>query len=101
MDSNTPPAGSPAGNGQPVNSDSNKARPIPPANTGSRLLNLINDTTFKLLQFERRFDHILRPPFDAVLRDPIARLATALINRQRTNEGLALAQEKPFPDEEA
>ena len=57
--------------------DSNKARPIPPANTGSRTLNLISDTTFKLLQLERRFDRLLRPPFDALLRDPIARLTTA------------------------
>jgi hypothetical protein len=80
--------------------DSNRARPIPPANTGSRLLNFISDTTFKLLQFERRFDHILRPPFDAVLRDPVARLATALINRQRIHEGLALAEEKLLPGEE-
>jgi len=79
--------------------DSNTSRPIPPANTGSRLLNLISDTTFKLLQFERRFDRALRPPFDAVLRDPIARLITALINRQRVNTGLPLAAEELLPGE--
>src|SRR5205807_8003551 len=49
----------------------------------------------------RRFDHWLRPPFDAVLRDPIARLVTALINRKRPNEGLKIAEERLLPDEEA
>jgi deferrochelatase/peroxidase EfeB len=83
-----------------VNMDSNTARPVPPANTGSTFLNLLSDTTFRLLQWERRFDRLVRPAFDALLRDPLARLATALINWQRTNEGLALAQEKPLPAEE-
>jgi hypothetical protein len=80
--------------------DSNTPRPVPPANTGSTFLNLLSDTTFRLLQLERRFDRVVRPPFDALLRDPVARLATALINWQRTDEGLALAQEKPLPAEE-
>jgi hypothetical protein len=80
--------------------DSNTSRPIPPANTGSTFLNLLSDTTFKLLQLERRFDRLVRPAFDAVLRDPLARLTTALINWQRTDEGLSLAQEKPLPGEE-
>jgi hypothetical protein len=79
--------------------DSNQSRPIPPANTGSRLLNLVSDTTFRLLQLERRFDRLLRPPFDKLLRDSIARLTTALINTQRINEKLALAEEKPFAGE--
>jgi hypothetical protein len=43
---------------------------MPRANTGSAFLNLVSDTLTSL-QFERRFDHWLRPPFDAVLRDPI------------------------------
>jgi hypothetical protein len=80
--------------------DSNTSRPIPPANTGSSFLNLLSDTTFKLLQLERRFDRLVRPAFDALLRDPLARLATALINWQRTDEGLSLAQEKLLPGEE-
>jgi hypothetical protein len=80
--------------------DSNTPRPVPPANTGSTFLNLLSDTTFRLLQLERRFDRLVRPPFDALLRDPVARLATALINWQRTDEGLALAQEKLLPAEE-
>ena len=53
-----------------------------------------------LLRFERRFDPWVRPAFDAVLRDPLARLTTALINMQRPNEGLKIAEEKPLPDEE-
>ncbi|MDB6100027.1 MAG: hypothetical protein JWO52_26, partial [Gammaproteobacteria bacterium] len=80
--------------------DSNTPRPVPPANTGSAFLNVLSDTTFRLLQWERRFDRVVRPSFDAVLRDPVARLTTALINWQRTDEGLALAQEKPLPAEE-
>jgi hypothetical protein len=74
---------------------------MPRADTGSAFLNLVSDTFTLLLQFERRFDHWLRPPFDAVLRDPLARLTTALINRRRSDEGLKIAEEKLLPDEEA
>jgi hypothetical protein len=80
--------------------NSNASRPMPRANTGSRFLNWISDTFMFLLQMERRIDHWLRPPFDAVLRDPIARLTTALINMQRKDERLKIAEEKPLPDEE-
>ena len=83
------------------NENSNASRPQPRANTGSALLNWLSDTSGWLLRMERRVDHWLRPPFDAVLRDPVARLTTALINLQRPNEGLKLAEEKPLPDEEA
>ena len=54
-----------------------------------------------LIHVERRFDPFVRPMFDAVLRDPIAKLTTALINSKRPNEGLALAEERPIPDEDA
>jgi hypothetical protein len=64
------------------------------------LLNFISDFFNALLRFERRFDPWLRPPFDAVLRDPLAKLTTALINLQRTNDGLKIAEEKPLLDEE-
>jgi hypothetical protein len=74
---------------------------MPRADTGSVFLNLISDTFTWLLHFERRFDHWLHVPFDAVLRDPLARLTTALINRKRPNEGLKIAEEKLLPDEEA
>ena len=35
-----------------------------------------------------------------MLRDPIARAVTALINSRRPNDGLKLAEEKPIPNEE-
>ncbi len=81
--------------------NSNASRPMPRANTGSALLNLISDTFTFLLHVERRFDPWFRPAFDAVLRDPLSRLTTALINLQRPNNGLKIAEEKPLPDEEA
>ena len=80
--------------------NSNTSRPIPPPNTGSALLNWLATASIKLTQFERRFDPFVRPAFDAVLRDPIARLVTWLINRKRPNEGLKIAEEKSLPDEE-
>ena len=80
--------------------NSNVSRPMPAANTGSALLNWISDTFTFLLHVERRFDPWFRPAFDAVLRDPIARLTTALINMRRPNEGLKIAEEKLFPGEE-
>lgn len=81
--------------------DSNASRPLPRANTGSAFLNLLADTATFLVQVERRFDPFVRPTFDAVLRDPIARLATALINWRRPHEGLGIAEERAIPDEEA
>jgi hypothetical protein len=86
---------------EPGPSDSNTSRPVPPANTGSTLLNAVSDASTRLLQLERRFDPWFHPLFDAVLRDPIARLTTALINSQRRDEGLKIAEERPIPDEEA
>jgi len=80
---------------------SNTSRPVPPANTGSAVLNWISNTSLRLVQLQRRVDPWMRPPFDAVLRDPLARLTTALINWQRPNEGLKIAEERLQPDEEA
>ena len=80
--------------------DSNTSRPIPRANTGSALRNFVANTSIKLVQLERRFDPWVRPAFDALLRDLVARGLTAMINRQRTNEGLKLAEERPLHDEE-
>ena len=79
---------------------SNPDRPIPKANTGSALLNWFNNASIALVHLERRFDPIFRPAFDALLRDPIAKLTTALINAQRPNEHLALGEERLFPGEE-
>ena len=81
--------------------NSNTSRPVPPANTGSALLNFISDASLKLIQLERRIDPLFRPLFDATLRDPLARGVTALINRQRPRENLALAEERLLPDEDA
>ena len=80
--------------------NSNVSRPMPRANTGSALLNFISNPLMALLQFERRFDHWLRIPFDATLRDPTARFVTWLINRKRPDEGLRIAEEKLLPGEE-
>lgn len=79
---------------------SNPDRPIPKANTGSTFLNWLGDASTALVHLERRFDPFYRPAFDAILRDPLASLITALINWNRTNEGLKIAEERPLPDEE-
>jgi hypothetical protein len=81
--------------------NSNTSRPVPPANTGSTLLNCLSNTATFLLQAERRFDPFFRPAFDAVFRDPIANLSTALINMNRPNDDLKIAEEKSSPEEEA
>ena len=77
------------------------SRPAPPAATGSAILNWISDTSLRLLQMQRRIDPWMRPAFDALMRDPIARLTTALINMQRRNDGLQVAEERVEADEEA
>ncbi len=84
-----------------VSMDSNTSRPIPRANTGSRLLDWISDTSILLVQMERRIDPFFRSAFDAVLREPLARATTALINWQRRDEGLKIAEERALPNEEA
>jgi hypothetical protein len=78
----------------------NLDRPVPPADTGSALKNFVSDSSLRLVQLQRRIDPLLRPAFDALLRDPLARLTTALINAGRTDDGLKLAEERPLPDEE-
>ena len=80
--------------------NSNTSRSAPRANTGSAFLDRLSDLITFLLHVERRFDPFVRPAFDVVLRDPIAKLTTALINSKRRNEGFALAEERPIPDEE-
>jgi hypothetical protein len=80
--------------------NSNVSRPVPPANTGSKFLDILADTLLELVHLERRVDPVFRPAFDAVLRDPIARFVTFLINAQRVDEKLALAEEKLLPGEE-
>ena len=79
--------------------DSNTSRSAPRANTASAFLNWLSDTLTFLVHVESRIDPFVRPAFDAVLRDHVARLTTALINSKRPNEGLKIAEEKPIPDE--
>ena len=79
----------------------NVSRPMPRANTGSPLLNWLSDASMLFVRLERRIDPWFRPGFEALLRDSIARIVTDLINRKRPNEGLAIAEEKLLPDEEA
>jgi hypothetical protein len=80
--------------------DSNVSRPVPRANTGSALKDFLANASVCLMHLLGRFDPFVRPLFDATLRDPIARLVTASINRGRPNLGLAIAEERPLPDEE-
>ncbi len=65
------------------------------------LLGLGANTSTKLVHLERRFDPLFRPAFDALLRDPLASLTTALINMRRSNDGLKIAEERELPDEQA
>lgn len=74
---------------------------LPPAATGSRVLDAISGALVALTHFERRFDPFFRPAFDAVLREPLTALVTWLINLGRHDEGLGLAEERMQPDEEA
>src|SRR5262245_21477701 len=74
---------------------------LPPADTGSLLLNWISDAGMFLIHAERRVDPFFRPVIDRPLRDRLSTLFTALINRKRTDDGLKLAEEKIQPDEGA
>jgi hypothetical protein len=62
-------------------------------------LKLLHEALFFLLKAERRFDPFLRPAFDALLQEPLARVIQGLINLGRKDEGLKLAEEKPLPGE--
>ena len=74
---------------------------LPPPDTGNRLLDWIARLLLFLIHVERRIDPFFRPAFDALLRGPLSRLTTALINWKRRDEGLAIAEERPQPNEEA
>ncbi|MBV8817217.1 MAG: catalase family protein [Acidobacteriaceae bacterium] len=65
------------------------------------MLNAIANASTSLVHLERRFDPFIRPLFDATLRDPVATLVTAMINRGRPNLGMKIAEERPEPGEEA
>ena len=60
----------------------------------------LHDTIVFFLHVERRFEPFFRPAVDAVLREPAAALIQYLINRQRQDEGLGIAEESSQPEEE-
>ena len=72
---------------------------LPPADTGNRLLDWLNGVLTVLLHVERRVDPLYRPLFDRLLREPLSNATTAVINHRRTDDGMALAEEREQPDE--
>jgi hypothetical protein len=84
-----------------VSKDLNSGYGLPPADTGVRLLNWFADISTYFVHLERRFDPLFRPVFDALFRDLLTNATNALINLQRKNEGMRLAEEREQPDEEA
>ena len=74
---------------------------LPLPDTGSAVLDGIARVLLFAIHAERRVDPFFRPAFDAVLRDPLSKMTTALINLRRKDDGLGLAEERTQPDEEA
>lgn len=64
-----------------------------------RLSKTINDALVAIVLAERRVDPYFRGPFDALFQRPLARIVQALINRRRTDEHFAIAEERVAPDE--
>lgn len=64
-------------------------------------LRKIHDLLLKMLHIERRLEPYFRPALNRLLREPSAAVIQHLINWRRKDEGLALAEEKADPDEEA
>lgn len=60
----------------------------------------LHDAIVAMLHVERRFEPFFRPVVDAVLREPSAALIQYLINLQRRDEGLGIAEEREQPGEE-
>lgn len=60
----------------------------------------LHDFLVRMLVLERRIDPLFRRGFDAVFQRPLAALVQALITLRRPDERLALAEEKPLPEEE-
>jgi hypothetical protein len=85
----------------PQPSDPGPGFGLPPADTGNVLRNGIARVLLFLIHVERRLDPFFRPLFDKLLRGPLTSFTTALINVRRKDEGLAIAEERIQPDEEA
>ena len=63
-------------------------------------LRRLHDALQALSHVERRLEPFFREAVDSVLREPEAAVIQWLINIQRPNEGLALAEERLMPGEE-
>ena len=60
----------------------------------------LHDALVALSHVERRLEPFFREPVDAVVREPMAAAIQFLINVQRKDEGLALAEERKLPGED-
>ncbi|MGE3075044.1 MAG: catalase family protein [Dehalococcoidia bacterium] len=67
--------------------------------SASRLDKTVHQTLATLQRAERRFEPFFRPALNATLRRPSVAMIQWLINRQREDEGLALAEERTLPGE--
>ena len=68
-------------------------------NITMRLLKLLHDLLLEVLHIERRLEPWFRPQLNWLFREPFARVIQYLINLQRKDQGLRLAEEKIDPDE--
>ncbi|MEW6518936.1 MAG: catalase family protein [Thermodesulfobacteriota bacterium] len=68
-------------------------------NSKHRILLAIHRVLLELLHLERRLEPWFRPQWNRIFREPLAEIIQYLINLQRSNENLGLAEEKTAPDE--
>jgi hypothetical protein len=76
---------------------------VPPAKAKAwfKLLRLLHRGLQAGLRAERRLEPFFRRGFNRKFREPLADFLQERINRRRVDEGLALAEERIDPDEEA
>ena len=74
---------------------------IEPVQPDSALLLAVHRTLVAGLHVERRLEPFFRRGLNWLVREPMAAFLQYLINRNRPNDGLALAEERIEPDEEA
>ena len=66
-----------------------------------RILKLLHDILLEVLHVERRLEPWFRPQWNRAFREPLAGLIQRLINRNRRDDGLGIAEERVDPDEAA
>ena len=71
----------------------------PPVGVRAKTLLALHRALWVGLHFERRLEPFFRNGLNWVFREPLAALLQYLINRNRPNEGLKLAEERIDPDE--